>query len=1291
MTVEGALVDARLTGRHGARRRRRRQPAATPAGDALAPCAGWMPRTTLRSRTSRPQALRAAPSSPATTSATRAQFSGLDMLTVLTIDLDKGLFASTATRSWPARRPSTPRREPLRRLAALRPSVGQRPTRCRRDARTQIHRFDASGPGETTYRASGEVRGYLLNQFSLSEYDGALRVARPRSRSGGAGETAAERELRHRARRARRQARRSARPRRRAGQGRAHLRRALHRRRGLRRDVPPGRPALHARPRASRPIRGARRAEDPRLLGLPAPGRRRTCCSASARTPPRRAARPARSSRCSTSPTCAAPARLHARRSADSSSEAEYDQHAFLYWEPANLAVIPLPIYGRPGQTSLARSASGSARRASPRWGGSRTRARAAATRRRSVARWSSATCSTRCPTRAWHPTASTRLRRSRSRRSRRRRPDAGSDRSRCRLPGRGAAVHSADGDPGVTDVVRLPDARPCSRCRSPLVTGPANAEKARVVLDGYRAALQRGEGPILVVPTFADVERYRAELASGGVVFGAQVVRFGWLSTRPRGAAACAAARSARSRASGSPRPPSRRTPLRALRASAATPRLRARAAAPRRRARGAARDAAAPDAGAAGVGRASDRAARAYADEVAALYAAYRRLLERLGRLDAPLLAPPRSTRCARTPPRWGATPVFFYGFDDLTPLQRDAVETLARRGADGHALAGLRARPHGLRRPRDDVRRPDRRGRRATEPLEAARRALRAAARERAAPSRARPVRARRRPALRSRPRRSRRRDHAAAGRRRARRARARGRRGRAAVAEEGVAPEEIAVVLRAPGRRRAAAGARSSAPSACRSRCDGASRSATRRSGAGSSRCCAARCRTGRAEDLLAYLRTPGLLQRPSSPTRWRRERAARARARADAARALWEAEHWPLDAIDRVRAAPRAARGAELLRAARRRARGRCSPRRAGAPREVLDRAPRRRTPRCSAGRAALDQLAALAALDRGARARSRRARRAAARARGRRRHAARARACDRHRPARAARAPRPRAVRLRPAGGRLPRAARPEPFFGDAERERDRAPPPACGCAARDDARRRALPLLRDGLAARGAPVPVLARRPATTASRRVPLVLRRRRLRPVRPELRRAPRTRALGAVGWPAARGADRARAAARRGRRRPAPARGADRAAARRRGSARAARPPGVVGLGDRAVGGLPGEVVRRAPAAARGPDARPRADAPRRARPRACSRRRCAALVERPARRACARDAARARARARRQALERLAARPRRSMSRDPGRQRALRAPPARRPAALPRARRRTRGSALVPAR
>jgi hypothetical protein len=43
--------------------------------------------------------------------------------------------------------------------------------------RTQIHRFDISGAGPPRYAGSGQVEGTLLNQYSLSEYDGNLRVA----------------------------------------------------------------------------------------------------------------------------------------------------------------------------------------------------------------------------------------------------------------------------------------------------------------------------------------------------------------------------------------------------------------------------------------------------------------------------------------------------------------------------------------------------------------------------------------------------------------------------------------------------------------------------------------------------------------------------------------------------------------------------------------------------------------------------------------------------------------------------------------------------------------------------------------------------------------------------------------------------------------------------------------------------------------------------------------------------------------------------------------------------------
>src|ERR1700691_1988925 len=60
------------------------------------------------------------------------------------------------------------------------------------------------------------------------------------------------------------------------------------------------------------------------------------------------------------------------------------------------------------------------------------------------------------------------------------------------------------------------------------LVTGPANAAKAQVVLDRYRLALARG--PILVVPRGADVEHYSRELARDGAVLGVRVEPFSGL-----------------------------------------------------------------------------------------------------------------------------------------------------------------------------------------------------------------------------------------------------------------------------------------------------------------------------------------------------------------------------------------------------------------------------------------------------------------------------------------------------------------------------------------------------------------------------------------------------------------------------------------------------------------------------------------------------------------------------------------------------------------------------------------
>ena len=42
---------------------------------------------------------------------------------------------------------------------------------------TNIHSFDISNPGDTLYTGSGRVNGTVLNQFSVSEYEGIVRIA----------------------------------------------------------------------------------------------------------------------------------------------------------------------------------------------------------------------------------------------------------------------------------------------------------------------------------------------------------------------------------------------------------------------------------------------------------------------------------------------------------------------------------------------------------------------------------------------------------------------------------------------------------------------------------------------------------------------------------------------------------------------------------------------------------------------------------------------------------------------------------------------------------------------------------------------------------------------------------------------------------------------------------------------------------------------------------------------------------------------------------------------------------
>lgn len=494
------------------------------------------------------------------------------------------------------------------------------------------------------------------------------------------------------------------------------------------------------------------------------------------------------------------------------------------------------------------------------------------------------------------------------------------------------------------------------------LVTGPANAEKARVVLDAHRAALERGERPLLVVPTFADVERYRDELARAGVVFGAQVVRFAWLIDE------CARRAAVRGRPLG--------TFARERVAAAAVRACELSALAAAARGGGLARELAAfadelqqrrvtPQRLAVAL-RAWAPAGRrrAYADEVCALYAAYRRALERLGRRDAPQHAAAALDALRERPAAWGGTPVFLYGFDDLSPLQRDAVETLAATGAA--VMVSLPFEPG----------RPAFAGRATTlaeldrEGVE--RKALPARAEHYAPAARAALHRLERglfevdeqrlfdpEPV-----------DPGTA----IRLLRGGGERAElelvaaqaARLIAAGVAPEEIAVVLRRPREHAALVeelfGALGVPVSLDRRAALG--HTPLGRALVGLVRCALAEAGT---EDLLAYLRCPGLLERPELADRLE-QRARREGVRdAAGARALWERERWPLDAVERVRSARQ--RGPAALAE------------RVAAELEGLFAAPRRRAASVPAGpeehdaavlragRGALGELAALARAD----------------------------------------------------------------------------------------------------------------------------------------------------------------------------------------------------------------------------------------------------------------------------------------------------------------------------------
>jgi uncharacterized secreted protein with C-terminal beta-propeller domain len=143
---------------------------------------GWLPRRVLRrSAGGRP---RFRPAARCRRVMRPAVHSGVDLLTVLTIDMRKGLPAVDSDAVLGGGQTVYASKRALyvglEKWSDTPDSADPLP-----GDNTQLHKFDTSDPDSTSYRASGRVAGHLLSQFSMSEHEGVLRVATTRSRTEG--------------------------------------------------------------------------------------------------------------------------------------------------------------------------------------------------------------------------------------------------------------------------------------------------------------------------------------------------------------------------------------------------------------------------------------------------------------------------------------------------------------------------------------------------------------------------------------------------------------------------------------------------------------------------------------------------------------------------------------------------------------------------------------------------------------------------------------------------------------------------------------------------------------------------------------------------------------------------------------------------------------------------------------------------------------------------------------------------------------------------------------------------
>ncbi|HEX3692296.1 MAG TPA: PD-(D/E)XK nuclease family protein [Solirubrobacteraceae bacterium] len=446
------------------------------------------------------------------------------------------------------------------------------------------------------------------------------------------------------------------------------------------------------------------------------------------------------------------------------------------------------------------------------------------------------------------------------------------------------------------------------------LVTGPANSGKASVLLGALRSAAQRGAEPLLVVPTRADQLRYRRELAESAVTVGVHVERFDGLLARASeraGVGPATIGALARelliARLTGA-------TPALAAALGEVVAELEVQRVSPARL-RGALRAWAQSgrrlaqlelfgerlDAGAAGgTGGGGLAGERSTLEAVCDAYERYRAALQAMRARDRELQACATLDALRRRPAAWGETPLFVYGFDDLTELQFDAIETLgavvdapltvslayepgrvvfAGRAASFQRLAPIAAQHTQLPARADYYESP------AREALHHLERSLFAHGSERVAPGDAVCLLAAASPRAEL--------ELVAAEVR--------------SLIDDGVDAGQIAIVHRQPQAIAALLGEMLDAHGVAHA-ID--VRVAFADTAIGRGLLGLLRCALGVAQlgDLLAWLRCPGVLEQPQLADRLE-ARALRAGAlSAERARALWELERWPLEQIDRVAAA-----------------------------------------------------------------------------------------------------------------------------------------------------------------------------------------------------------------------------------------------------------------------------------------------------------------------------------------------------------------------------------------------